>query len=86
MGRRLSKHLVHNGAPLRAFIDIDPAKIGRMRRGVPIMSPAELPALWASWQRPALVTAVGSRGARELIRAQLQAMGLVEGEQWWAAA
>src|SRR3972149_5571397 len=35
IGRRLSKHLVRGGAPLRAFLDIDPAKIGRIRRGVP---------------------------------------------------
>ena len=86
MGRRLSKHLARADAPLRAFIDIDPAKIGKQRRGVPIMSPADLPALWSSLDRPALLAAVGSRGARALIRAQLTALGLVEGEDWWAVA
>jgi glycosyltransferase involved in cell wall biosynthesis len=86
MGRRLSKHLVRAGAPLRAFIDIDPAKIGRIQRGAPIISPADLPALWATLRRPSLLAAVGSRGARPLIRSQLEAMGLVEGVDWWATA
>jgi glycosyltransferase involved in cell wall biosynthesis len=86
MGRRLSKHLVRAGAPLRGFIDIDPAKIGRQRGGAPIVGPADLPALWASLPRPVLVAAVGSRGARRLIRAQLTGMGLVEAQDWWAVA
>jgi hypothetical protein len=86
MGRRLSKHLVRAGAPLRGFIDIDPAKIGRQRGGVPIIGPAGLPALWASLPRPVLLAAVGSRGARRLIRAQLAGMGLVEAQDWWAVA
>jgi glycosyltransferase involved in cell wall biosynthesis len=86
MGRRLSKHLVRQGAPLRAFVDIDPAKIGRLRRGVPIVAPADLPSLWASSPQPILLAAVGSRGARSLIRDQLTALGLAEGVDWWAAA
>jgi glycosyltransferase involved in cell wall biosynthesis len=86
MGRRLSKHLVRAGAPLRAFVDIDPTKIGRVRRGAPILPPAELPALWASLSRPVLLSAVGSRGARSLIREQLQGLGLAEGVEWWAVA
>jgi glycosyltransferase involved in cell wall biosynthesis len=64
MGRRLSKHLLRLGAPLTAFIDIDPAKIGRLRRGAPIVAPEDLPARWASSPRPILLAAVGSRGAR----------------------
>jgi glycosyltransferase involved in cell wall biosynthesis len=86
MGRRLSKHLLRRGAPLRAFVDIDPAKVGRVRRGVPIVAPADLRQLWSSLPRPVLLAAVGSRGARRLIREQLEAMGLVEGRDWWAAA
>jgi glycosyltransferase involved in cell wall biosynthesis len=86
MGRRLSKHLLRGGAPLRAFIDIDPGKIGRMRRGVPIVGVEALPDLWTSLPRPVLLAAVGSRGARGLIRGRLTALGLVEGQDWWAAA
>jgi hypothetical protein len=86
MGRRLAKHLVRGGAPLRAFIDIDPAKIGRIRRGVPTLGVEELPALWTSLPRPVLVAAVGSRGARALIRGQLTELELVEAQDWWAVA
>lgn len=86
MGRRLAKHLVRAGAPLRAFVDIDPGKVGRTRRGAPIIHPTELPVLWAGLPRPALLAAVGSRGARKLIREQLSEMDLVEGQDWWAVA
>lgn len=86
MGRRLAKQLGRVGAPLRAFIDIDPGKIGRTRRGAPICSPQDLPALWGSSSRPVLLAAVGSRGARRLIRSHLETMGLVEGADWWATA
>jgi glycosyltransferase involved in cell wall biosynthesis len=86
MGRRLAKHLVRGGAPLRAFVDIDPAKIGRQRRGVPIAAADDLPRLWSSLPRPLLLVAVGSRGARQLIRERLAAAELVEGKDWWAVA
>jgi len=86
MGRRLSKHLLREGAPLAAFIDIDPKKIGRERRGRPILPPSDLPKLWTRFKSPILLAAVGSRGARELIREQLSSIGLHEGSDWWAVA
>ncbi|NIM93618.1 MAG: glycosyltransferase [Anaerolineales bacterium] len=86
MGRRLSKHLVRGGAPLSAFIDIDPSKIGSERRGRPILPPEELPALWNRSDNPVVLAAVGSRGARELIREQLTTLGLREAVDWWAVA
>jgi glycosyltransferase involved in cell wall biosynthesis len=86
IGRRLSKHLLRLGVPLVAFIDIDPRKIGRMRRGLPILPPDELPAWWQRYSRPALLAAVGARGARELIRKRLKAFSLCEGRDWWGVA
>ena len=86
MGRRLSKHLVREGASVLAFIDIDPAKIGGRRRGRPIHAPQDLPALLRAAPGAVVLAAVGARGARELIRAQLNEMGLVEGQDWWAVA
>lgn len=86
MGRRLSKHLLRGGAPLVAFIDIDPKKIGRKRRGCTIHAPTDLPTLWERFQSPILLAAVGSRGARALIRKQLATMGFQEGRDWWAVA
>lgn len=85
-GRRLSKHLMRAGVPIKAFVDIDPKKIGRTRRGRPIISPADLPEWWSGSQKPALLAAVGAAGARELIRTQLLQMDLIEGQDWWAAA
>jgi glycosyltransferase involved in cell wall biosynthesis len=86
MGRRLSKHLQREGAPLMAFVDIDPGKIGRERRGCPIVPPESLPGLLAQCQRPVVLAAVGSRGARELIRERLDGFGLKEGVDYWAVA
>jgi len=86
MGRRLSKHLLRQGAPLEAFIDIDPRKIGRTRRGLPILPPEDLEDWWTDHRHPVLLSAVGARGARRLIRERLTAEGLVEGHDWWSAA
>ncbi len=86
VGKRLAKHLLIEGAPLTAFVDVDPAKIGRSRRGLPILAPKKVRASWERCSRPALLAAVGSRGARPLVRAQVVSLGLVEGVDWWAAA
>ena len=86
IGRRLSKHLLRQNCPLVAFIDIDPHKIGRTRRGRPIIAPQDLPALWDHYTNPVLLAAVGARGARALIRERLVGMGLVEGQDWWGVA
>ena len=86
MGRRLSKHLLREGAPIAAFVDIDPAKIGRTRRDRPIIGPDDLLDWWQRYEKPVVLAAVGSRGARALIRDRLNAMGLREGVDWWAVA
>jgi len=66
--------------------DIDPAKIGRTRRGLPIVAPQACLDLWRSSPNPILLAAVGARGARALVRQQIIALGLVEGRDWWSAA
>jgi glycosyltransferase involved in cell wall biosynthesis len=86
MGRRLGKQLQNNQVPLKVFVDIDPKKIGRTRRGKPIIAPDELLDWWKRFKNPALLAAVGARGARGLIRARLLKMGLIEGQDWWGAA
>ncbi len=84
IGRRLSKHLQRQNIPLTAFVDIDPRKIGRTRRGKPILPPGELPALWQRCGHPVVLAAVAARGARQLIRQRLNALGLREGQDWWS--
>jgi hypothetical protein len=85
-GRRLSKHLLRQGAPLKAFIDVDPDKIGRTRRGFPILSPDDLLDWWRKAASPVVLSAVGARGARSLIRQHLTDSGLHEGRDWWGVA
>lgn len=86
IGRRLSKHLIRQGCNLVAFIDIDPRKIGRTRRGRPILPPQALPEWWRRYRNPAILAAVGSRGARPLIRQRLNGFGLKEEIDWWSVA
>lgn len=86
VGRRLGKQLQRLDAPLAAYIDIDPRKIGRTRRGLPILAPEDLMDCWSRYRSPALLAAVGARGARQLIRQRLQKMELIEGQNWWSAA
>ena len=85
-GRRLSKHLLRNGGRITAFVDIAANKIGRTMRGAPIVGAAELPGIWRAGPRPILLVAVASRGARALIRAELDKLRLVEGDDYWCVA
>lgn len=85
-GRRLSKHLIREGLPVVAFVDIDPNKIGGTLRGQPIIARQELMAWWKRYRHPILLTAVRARKARPLIREKLNSFGLIEGQDWWAAA
>ncbi|MBM3121577.1 MAG: glycosyltransferase [Chloroflexi bacterium] len=86
VGKRLSKRLLAQGAPVTAFIDIDPAKIGRTRRGLPVIAPQACLDLWQRSPDPILLAAVGARGVRPLVREQINGLGLVEGRDWWAVA
>lgn len=86
IGRRLAKQLERQDMPLVAFVDIDPKKIGRTRRGKPIIAPDELEKCWEQYQNPVILASVGSRGARKLIRERLNNFGYKEGMDWWAAA
>lgn len=85
-GRRLSKHLLRLSCPLIAFLDIDVNKTGKTRHGISIHTLEDLPGIWRSYSRPVLLSAVGSRGKRSLIRDHLTETGLTEGEDWWAVA
>jgi hypothetical protein len=86
MGRRLSKHLIRQGCPLVAFVDIDPKKIGSTLRDLPILPPEDLPACWGRYKEPVLLVAVGARGARAILRERLENLGLSEARDWWFVA
>jgi glycosyltransferase involved in cell wall biosynthesis len=86
MGRRLSKHLQRAGVTIKAFVDIDPKKIGNTRRGAPIVSPADLLGVWEDAGRPLILASVPSRGARALIRGRLREMGMEETKDFYCVA
>lgn len=73
-GKAWGACLEEAGIAIAGFIDIDPKKIGRTRRGRPVIAPDDLP---PAGQAPVLVT-VGVKGARELIRAALDDRGYQE--------
>lgn len=65
IGKAWARDLVARGRDVRAFVEVDPRKIGRCLGGVPVVAVDEVP-----WQKDALhLAAVGQKGARERIRA-----------------
>jgi len=84
-GRRLARALEAHGLRPVAFVDIDPAKVGRRARDVAITEASEgmTRAESGEWM---LVVAVGEAGAREIVRQRLLAAGLVEGAAFVCAA
>jgi len=81
-GRRLTKHLVREGIQPVAMVDIDPRKVGRVVRGAPVVWPEELDKHVGAF----VIAAVGSEGARGLIRGRLQELGRTEGVDFLCAA
>ena len=85
-GRRIAKHLQRGGCAPEAFIDIAPGKIGGTLRGKPVVGPDDLPGWWGRYERPILLVAVASRGARQLIREHLASVQLAEGVDYLCVA
>ena len=85
-GRRLAKHLEREGRAPDVFVDIAPKKIGGTLRRKPVIGPDDLSAWWTRHERPILLAAVASRGARALIRAALDGWGLLEGNDFLCVA
>ena len=80
-GKRLARELEKIGQRAELFVDIDPRKIGHRRRGAPVVGKESLPA-----GTHTIVVAVGARGARDLVRAELLGRGLAEGRDFVCAA
>ncbi|MCK4411998.1 MAG: glycosyltransferase [Candidatus Eisenbacteria sp.] len=80
-GRRLARALRARRLEPSAFIDIDPRKIGRRRLGCPVLAPEAL-ATQSAGTGTLLLVAVGTRGARALIRARLADLGRQEGRDF----
>jgi len=80
-GKRLMRATEEHGLRASAWIDIDPAKVGRARRGAPVRSPETL-----EREVSFVVVAVGARGARDEVRAWLDARGWREGADYLCAS
>jgi glycosyltransferase involved in cell wall biosynthesis len=78
-GRWWCRELLEAGIRTARFIDIDPKKIGRPIGETPVVPPD---ALRDRTPGEFIVGAVGTRGARELIRTQLLGFGYVELENF----
>ncbi|HEX6993416.1 MAG TPA: glycosyltransferase [Gammaproteobacteria bacterium] len=84
-GRKTRKRfaaLERAGIELAGYIDIDAAKIGRRIAGRPVRSPGDLPPPDEAF----VIGGVGVRGAREEIRARLEARGFRLGTDYVPAA
>ncbi len=80
--RRRFASLAGEGVRIRAYLDIDPRKMGGTPGGIPVWPPDRLPPPGQAF----VVSGVGSRGARELIAADLEGRGYHLGRDWIPAA
>lgn len=80
--RKSAKPLEQAWKNASGYVDIDPQKIGRIIHGCPVVSMDNLPDI----HQAVLVSYVGTRGARDLIRKQLTTSGRIEGRDFWMAS
>lgn len=79
--RRRFDALAEHGVEIVGFIDIDPDRIGQSSLGRAVVGPDRLPPIDESF----VISGVGVRGAREEIRARLEASGRREGLDYLVA-
>jgi glycosyltransferase involved in cell wall biosynthesis len=89
-GKRLARALeLHDAWPTR-FFDIDPRKLGRPSRSARIEPPEALrrggDGAAAAETAETIVVALGEPGARDVVRARLDALGLIEGADYLCAS
>jgi glycosyltransferase involved in cell wall biosynthesis len=76
-GGRIARALMASGKAPAAFLDIATRRIGRVRHGVAVLDARELPSLRAR-AGAFIIAAIGTSGARGVVRAQLADAGFVE--------
>ncbi|MCC7072425.1 MAG: glycosyltransferase [Deltaproteobacteria bacterium] len=85
-GRRIARALATQGVEPAAFVDVAPDKVGRRRRNLVVRHADELAALRAELPGSFALGAVGTSGARGVVRAGLERAGFVEGESFVVVA
>lgn len=84
-GRTLARALLEHGKRPAAIIEVHPGRVGQRILGVPVLSPAELPA-WSRERRLPIIASVARPGPRRDVRAALGALGYVELTDYVCAA
>jgi hypothetical protein len=80
--RRRARALLSHGVDIAAWVDIDPAKVGRALDGRPVLAPRELPPAGECY----VVSYVPAVGAREAIADALRRRGYRPGADYVMAA
>ncbi len=80
--RQRAAHLAAHGVAFAGYVDVDAKKTGRAVGGLPVVGPDALPPREESF----VLGYVGTRGARDLIRAALLATGRSEGRDFLMCA
>lgn len=81
-GKAFARSLQSSGIEIRAFVDLDPRKIGKSIHGALVVAPEEI----QRYRGTVCLAAVGQRGARAEIRQALQEAGWVEMSEFVAVA
>lgn len=82
VGKPFARELQAQNERVRAFVDLDPRKIGQTIHGAPVIAPDGI----ERYRDALVVAAVGSPGARSDIRAELTGRGWREMEDFCAVA
>jgi len=82
VGKAFARELMGQGVKLRAFVDLDPRKIGQDVYGVRVVPPADI----GRFRGALAVAAVGTPGGRTEVRASLDAAGWREMTDYCAVA
>jgi glycosyltransferase involved in cell wall biosynthesis len=82
IGKAFAREVQEQGGTVRAFVDLDPRKIGQCVHGAPVIPPSEVDRYRDGFS----VAAVGQVGARERIRSELESAGWKEVTDFVAVA
>ncbi len=80
--RKRAMRLEEHGVAVAGFVDVDPRKIGGSIEGRPVVGPEALPPA----EEAVVLSYVANRGARDKVRAMLEAQGRAEGRDFWLCA
>jgi len=81
-GGRIGRALVAERITPTLYFDVAPARIGRVRHGAPVRSSSSMANVKEEFPRAFVIAAVGTSGARGVVRTEIARAGFVEGEDF----